>query len=510
MDGIAFTQRNFGGPAVVPGVKMTVERLEWRAAGGPWAARVRCTSSSLARLWGLADLLRCGMTISDEAAGRGTYLPPKAAEDLAWWGYVSGVEIRAGVRWVKISLDGMFNRVAVRYRPAGPLKQNADPLYTSFAADSESVRMYGEKEKIFTLAAANAGDANAYAAAMLKELSKPKVKAGAAGQADGGDVCAILEGRGWWETLGWRYYSQPRGKVENLYSGTVQPLGSASANSRIGYTFSPGAAGWAASEVWLYMKKSGAADSVTVELCENNSGTPGAVLAAKTINSAYISDSLTWTQFVLTSTANLSAGTSYWIVIRRTGSVNAGAYYEVAVDESLHGAGTFRLYNGSSWTGRSPDADLTFMVLGVEESTKQIAAMLGAGAGGQFLTGVKVTADSGLNARLHRDGSRNARVEVEELLRLGQAGGKRLLGRVDAGRRALITAVPPESSADVSIGEDGRIEHLDGRPLALSEQPAGRWARLGRLSTAGALMGYAGAVFIENVYWDGTALRYGG
>ena len=69
--------------------------------------------------------------------------------------------------------------------------------------------------------------------------------------------------------------------------------------------------------------------------------------------------------------------------------------------------------------------------------------------------------------------------------------------------------MPDEDSAEVSIGPDGRIEHIDGRPLALSEQPAGKWASLGSLSVAGAMMGYAGAVFIESAYWDGKVLRYG-
>jgi hypothetical protein len=58
------------------------------------------------------------------------------------------------------------------------------------------------------------------------------------------------------------------------------------------------------------------------------------------------------------------------------------------------------------------------------------------------------------------------------------------------------------------IGAGGVLESVDGRPLAMSEQPAGKWARLGGLSMAGALMGYEGAVFVESAVWDGGRLRY--
>jgi hypothetical protein len=206
----------------------------------------------------------------------------------------------------------------------------------------------------------------------------------------------------------------------------------------------------------------------------------------------------------------LAGGTSYWISARRSGPVNGLAYYAIAVDESLSGAGVLRVWNGSQWEARLPDADLPYLVLGVEETSEQIRRMLGVSAGGQFLRGMRVSTASGMLGRLHREGKRNAREEIEELLQLGITSGRRLLARVNAQRQVELYGMPEESSAEVQIGEDGQIEHLDGRPLALSEQPAGRWARLGGLSTAGALMGHGGAVFIESAVWDGQRLRYGG
>ncbi len=523
MNGISFTQRGFSGPVVVPGVVMAVERLEWRAVGGPWLARIRCTSESLARLWGLVDLLRCGVAVSDETAQRSGYLPSKAAEDLAWWGYVSGVEIHAGARVVKIGLDEMYNRIAVRYRPVGPLGGAAEVEYTAWVEDAESVRAFGEKEKYFYLGSATAGDAAAYASAMLEQLSMPKMKAGvdpaamqtagqpAAGPAGpAGAYYAILEGRGWWETLGWKYYNQERGRIELLDGGAEQSIGAATANTKIAFSITPGSAGWTASEAWLNLRKVGVpTDNLIVELCANSAGVPSTVLASKTLAASDLADRMTWTQFVFTSTADLAASGWYWLVVRRSGSVSASAYYSVAVNLTTAGAGYLIVWNGSAWGSRSPDADLSVMVSGVEESTVQIEDMLDSSAGGQFLAGARVSVDSGVYARLYRDGSRTAREEIEELLLLGQTSGARLLARIEASRRALVMAMPAESSAEVSIGDDGRIEHGDGRPLALSEQPAGRWARLGGLSTAGRLLGYAGAEFMERVSWDGRVLRYG-
>ncbi len=94
---VSFDRRDFSGQVRVEGIGWTAERLEWQAVGGPWAGRLRADpltgeeGDQLARLWGLADLLRCGVTVSDEM-GPG------------WWGYGSVLEIHSGSGTIRVSL----------------------------------------------------------------------------------------------------------------------------------------------------------------------------------------------------------------------------------------------------------------------------------------------------------------------------------------------------------------------------------------------------------------------
>ncbi len=67
-----------------------------------------------------------------------------------WWGYVEGVEIVAGALWDRVSLQSMWNRVAVTYsyRDAGSGWGRAT---TAYGQDSDSVSRFGTKELVATL-----------------------------------------------------------------------------------------------------------------------------------------------------------------------------------------------------------------------------------------------------------------------------------------------------------------------------------------------------------------------
>jgi hypothetical protein len=479
------------------GVRMAVQEMGWRAVGGPWTARIRADSSDLQRLWSLADLLRCGVQVHDP-------------QGPAWWGYLSAVEIHAGARVVRIGLDEMATRVGVRYRPPGPSGSRGPDLYTPWVTDYASARVYGIKERMFFLDGASEAHALAYAAAMLKKVGRPLVSPGVNRRAllDSGACFALLECRGWWDTLNWRFYKEPRGLIENTRPGAEQKLGDGTI-SRLGATFPAQTEGaWKLAEVWVRMRKTGApTDGMKLELCLNDSGIPGTLLGSVSVSHTAISDEWDWVRFAFSPTVTLSTSQIHWLVLSRSGAANAANHYLFSADQGQGLPGSDLYLHTSAWALRDPPADLTFHLFGSEESSEQMRRMLGSQAGGQFLSAARVETASAIHTRLYRDGSRRAREEVEELLKLGTAAGMRLLAAVTPERVARVYPQPGEESAALQIGADGRIRRDDGQLLPSSSPAAGHWARLGNLAAAGTLAGFNGRVFIESAVWDGEGMR---
>lgn len=482
---VIFNRRDFSGAVLMPAVELGVDLLEWRAVGGAWKAQVTATGASQERLWGLVDLLRCEMVVSDERAA-------------CWWGYVSAVEVHAGARVIRVSLAEMWNTVRVSYRDDSPSQEGGKENFTAWTADAESVRAWGSKEKNFRMGVANAADAAAYAASLLAEAGKPAVSAWVSSQAAEFPY-VVIEGRGWWEALDWEYYSQGKGQTGNLASSGSIIFGTSGSQS-IAQGFSYAGGGWYLNEVWIKIKRLLATDNLSLTVCANNAGVPGTVLGTATaVPYTALEEEMTWVKFSFSTAVAVTNGTQ-WLKISRSGSMSAVNYYIASVDEGLNYANGYLIYyTGSAWTSRVPDADLTFLVVGVDDTGTQVKAMV---VDGQFFTVCRLEGESGIDGRLYRDGEKRIREEAELLLKLGQSTGGENLAFVNRDRVVRVYAKPGSSPVRFQVGEDGSLTLADGRPALASDQPAGQWAKLGDLSAVGELMGYDSAVWIEGAVWE--------
>lgn len=485
-------KRDFSGGLLVGGLAWVVDRLNWRAVGGPWSAHLRAYSARVGELWNLAGLLRCPLTVTGETGP-------------AWWGYISTVEIHDQGRVVRVSLDEMFNSVGAEYSDFSPTEPNGAGrrMVTAFVSDNQSILTYGTKERVFGMGAALPSDAAAYAATMLAQHKGPMVtyvsdqRSAASFQPE---AYAVVECRGWWETLDWQFYSDSRGLSGQGLSGKEQPVGAAAANTRFAWHFP--ASGWSANEVWIRARKVGnPADGLKVELCADASGAPSAVIATQTLGAGSIGSEWDWVRFVF-SAPGLLAGPDIWLVVSRSGGLDGGNYYSVSLNEAdpLPGQNSL-LWNGSAWVSLGT-MDPAAYVVGVEETSLQISRLLASSAA-QFLSGARVEVSSGVNARMWRDGSERARAVAESFLGVGTSAGRRLLARVEADRTARVFAQPDAAAAQLYLDAGGQVNHADGRALDLAEWPAGGWARVGELSAVGDLYGAAGlgAVFVEACTW---------
>lgn len=479
---------DFSRPLALDGITFSVQRLEWALPGGAARALIRA-DGTLPRLWGLAERLRCPVTVYDE-----TVSP-------AWWGYLAAVQVQDGRLRVDASLERLGNRLAVRYlrSPAGG-SGGGETVQTAWADDPASQARFGVREQLLHLAEATDSAAAAYRDQSLERSKAVTASASLAGEPVE-RPCALLTCLGWWDTLSWRHYAQAAGQEGHLFEGAgVQALGAAAANTRLAQGWQADAAGfWEVEEAWVKVRKVGSpTDAFKLDVCADSGGAPGSVLSSASLPASSLPADYRWVGFSLGTRLAPAAGSAYWLVASRTGSLDAANHYRLQVDESLgYSRGVLRLWNGSAWSARSPDADLNFALRGSSQTTDQIAQMAAATAGGQFLAGVWIETPSALRASPYRSGEASAGEEIEALLRLGTAAGIELLAEITPQRILHVFAKPSASAADLLLLPSGRLTHPDGSPLALSERVVGRWARLAAPALASGTLASASPLFID-------------
>jgi len=123
-----------------------------------------------------------------------------------WWGYVHAIELFANDMIVGLSLDGLYNRVAVAYNLVAVGGTTGTPTVTAWGEDDDSVDRFGRKELLSPYGDASTAQAEAVRDGLLAAYRYvvPDVRPG---RSQDNQVKARLICRGWWHTLGWRYYA---------------------------------------------------------------------------------------------------------------------------------------------------------------------------------------------------------------------------------------------------------------------------------------------------------------
>ncbi len=491
---VRFKTRAFG-EIGQPGPRFRVQRLTWAALGGCRSAEL-AAEGTVADPEQLAGLLRCPVEVYSEA-GR-----------LVWWGYVHAVQTQTAGLETRRSLDDLANRVRVAYgvlrlESVGGVQANL----SGWADDPTSQALYGVKEQILSLPAGTPAQAEAWRDGLLARGRFPAVRAQAVSLAPraGGGERVTLDCRGWWETLGWRYYSQGAALVEWREPAQARALAPLAQSSYEGLaqSFTIGGPAWYASEIWISARVSVAhTDTITVALCADAAGAPGTVLSSATLTGAsFPAVNPKWVRFALGAGVLLAVGATYWVKITAGGDIMDTHYYRVLVDGTGgFGGGVGRRYDGAAWV--NDGWNLQFIVAGAIETTEQIRLM--AAAGGQFLTGTRIDVASGVWTNPYKVGDQSARVEIEELLNAGTAGGVRLLGEVTSNRVLVVKAQPEQAAPKFWLGRDGTLRLPGGMAAPPGADVAGEWAEL-REARFGPTQ-----VWLETAVWDSSGgLRAG-
>lgn len=485
------------------GVEYKVNSLRWGVWGGPITATITALGGEKA-LGDLFSRLRCPIEVVDEQ-GR-----------VCWWGYVSGVRIRIGQLEVAVSLDQMANRVAVAYSYIEPGTQTVGiRKTTAWVEDTSSQGIYGIKEFISSASGLADAVATARANVLLALRKLPQSSASYQG-GSGNTVSAILECRGWWETLNWRYYPSgaPVGTSYKETAGsTIQTMGNVTGAGALIQDFTtPAVPGYSEPlSVAVYLRRTATVPASSFIVTIEEAGTPFGRFAVNSLfygemTPAAVPTTIQWVTFTPLVAKTMKANTVYRLML--FGNVPPDTYYyTLGVNEALgYGGGALKLVGtGGVEAARSPDADLLFDI-GVANTPDTTLIAAGAIGYGQFITAVDIETPAGVDMTAYSDGDSLVKDLVEDLMLSGGPNGRRLLATVDVNRKARIYE-EPAAIATYLMDRTGRLMTSKGGAVVPYMPPVGVYVRIQDMLPASADLGLIAdptLQFIEGAEWSSS------
>jgi hypothetical protein len=487
-----------------------VERMSWDARGGP---RMATLSTAVTKDTAGAMLSMAGMRlwIDDDQAER------------TWWGYAASISVTVGGITFAASMDGLANRVALKYtyQEAGS-NTLGEAKTTAWADDADSQALFGVKELLveanLMMTDTGATERRDTELAWRKLLhARATLNGGGRQDADEDAVTVTIECRGFMDMTNWRYTSWPAvvGPSYTATSATEQAVGAASSASKVVQQVTVGTGAINVLQVAVYARKQGTpADNLRVGLYAlDGSGNPtGSALASWTLAGGSVGASLAWITQSVTE-VELAANTQYGLQVDRSGAVDAANYYVVGVNTALgYTGGVLKIWNGSAWVARGTDADLCFQLLVNDkvETSAQISDLM-TNFGPSLIAGQLIEIDSGVYLRSFRDGNTTALEEILELLESGTVNTRRMLCEITAGRIFHLWEEPDPATVEYYLDSSGNQGKAGAGAIPAHRPVVGVYARMTDVlpgASTSARLSDPTVQFIESAEWSGGSVRF--
>jgi hypothetical protein len=469
---------------IIPGLKLTPVRYGKRAIGGPYRAELRGEGDELA-MWNGMSALGAGVEIYSDLG------------DRVWWGQLYEATLTIGVVTIHVSLDDIKNRIKIAYTTIDPTTgDKSGRIETDWEYDSDSIMRYGLSEMVYSVDGASETEALYLRRNLLLALKDPKPAIDSVSGTAGGAPTLTFHCRGWWETLDRRYFFRKYSEYGYKDTGVGEMwLGLPSPDTgKVAQSFQVTDA-MSLKYVFIGIGKGeNPTDNVCVKIHSDTTGSPGTLLGtSENIAGTSLTDSYIWTRFTFTTTISLSASTTYWIVVERTGSLDAVNWYKVDTNQACgYSSGAFKIYV-SSWASVSPDTDMNFAVSDADitadiDSTALMEIIIEEYGAVVDVNTAEVIDTSGIDVSPSRDGSKTALAEITELLEKGSTNYRRMLARVLENRRVEIYE-EPASTASGWIDREGRLYSMYGSPIRDETCPVAMWIGLRGVVPLGAAFG---------------------
>jgi hypothetical protein len=239
---------------------------------------------------------------------------------------------------------------------------------------------------------------------------------------------------------------------------------------------------WMAGEVAISIARHGSpTDDIVVEIRNDASGLPGAVIASGILEWENIpAQTEGWRSVQMVTPVQLVNGTQYWVNVKRLGAAHVDNYYTLALDtDAAYTRGDLRLWDGAAWQTRGTDAHMPFKAWGVMDSTQKMAEIVQA-VGGP-VTQVFAPVLAGVRTRKIRDGRTTAGEEMRQLLGMGNSSGQRIIATMTPAAALVIDYETAAEASPLLWRKDGTLRRSDGGRLPPGSLPVGRWVQVEQL-----------------------------
>lgn len=409
-------------------------------------------------------------------------------------------------------LNGYFANIASGYKVkvTGASTGGNNTTYTVTGTDDRAAVVYSSTGVTFS-PADDISDANGGLAFIanddLFQITGSSGNSGTQIMSKAGSVAVEVSG----SYYGGSIASEAAGPTINFYRGnqiTVTPTptnerASASITATVWgkryyqtFTLSADAGTWTVDTIEIRLQRiGGPTDNVKIELYTDSTGAPGSLLKSAQVAADNIPLEMDWVAFDFDNAQALSYGTTYGLVISRTGANEYNNYYMVDMDlGSTYTGGSQKAYDGAAY--QSINADLIFRVLGGIDTGTQVENILLAQSWPSVLK-----ATSGVVANQYRSGELKAYDELETLLDTGTSTGARLCANVSSARGVVVYAKPDRSAAKWMQAASNQLTDLFGQDAEPGYLPAGEWVKVGDAASLGPWAALS-PIFVERAEYN--------
>lgn len=244
-------------------------------------------------------------------------------------------------------------------------------------------------------------------------------------------------------------------------------------------------------------KRGTPSDNLAIDICSNSSGAPGTVLATALLSPSQVPSSPGWVWWTFAGVA-LTAGATYWLVVRRDGAVSAVNHWVLQMTTSASGScSVYDPYTGT-WGAEPSGHYMPYKVWSAEDTGLQMRRIMA--DCGQFFASYDIPT-TGLSSNPYRANKMTGWQELEKLLNVGDSSGNRLIATVTPQRSLIVRA---ESALDeglaVRLQRDGTLwrNTTQAPPGYL---PVGEWCLLDVPESLRSQLS-AGAMFVSEAEFD--------
>lgn len=239
-------------------------------------------------------------------------------------------------------------------------------------------------------------------------------------------------------------------------------------------------------------------DSLSISIVTDAGGPSSTTLGSGIIAADQVNESSAWVECRFPTAVALTSGTTYWLVVKRTGSYDSSNFWSVGVSSSCESGNIAKVWDPVvGWFNHPGGVDLPFQAWATEDTAEMVERIFGTLS---FIKSVQRRSLAGVRTRVYRDGTKRVDEEITDLVDSGDSTRRRLLIWFRDGANAIVD-LEPDKSADLRFSPDGDLIQTPSTPWEEGLLPVRRWVAIQNLPP-GEIFSSFSPFFVETARFD--------